>query len=267
MNFHVSVNSWKIPVLLVVLLLLLVWIWETPPGLLGKADAIGFALCHRIDSRTYHLGDRQLPLCARCMGMYLGAMVGLLYQRCLSPKHSGTAPWPVLLMVGLFGLAFAVDGLNSYISLFPNAPDLYIPNNTLRLITGSGMGIALSVILFPAFNQSIWKDWHDRPAINGLRSLAGLLVICLLVDALVLTENPLVLYPLALISTAGGLVLLTMVYTMIWLIVLRAENKYTRFKELAFPLTAGFGVALLQISVLDIMRFFLTGSWEGFYFG
>jgi hypothetical protein len=45
---------------------LLAGLWATPPGLLGKADAIGYAVCHRIDLRSFHLGDRQLPLCARC---------------------------------------------------------------------------------------------------------------------------------------------------------------------------------------------------------
>ncbi len=259
--------SWKKPLLLAVLLITLIWIWETPAGLLGKADAIGFAICHRIDLRSFHLGERQLPLCARCTGMYLGAMFGLVYQESLSHKRSGTAPWRVLILLAFFAIAFAADGLNSYLSLFPGAPTVYTPNNTLRLLTGTGMGIALSVILFPAFNQSVWKDSDAEPAISGFRPLAGLLVIGLLVDALVLIENPLVLYPLALVSAFGGLILLTMVYAMIWLIVLRAENKYTHFSELAFPLVAGFGIALLQIGALDLVRYLLTGSWDGFYLG
>lgn len=265
--FHEWGDSWKKPLLLAVMLIFFIWIWETPSGLLGKADAIGFALCHRIDHRTFHIGDRQLPLCARCMGMYLGAMLGLAYQAYFSPKRSSNAPWRVFIVLGLLGLIWAADGLNSYVSLFPKAPIVYTPNNTFRLLTGTGMGIALSVVLFPAFNQSVWKDHNPQPAIMGLRQIFGLLIIGLLVDALVLTENPLVLYPLALISAAGGVVLLTMVYTMLWLIALRAENKFSRFAELAYPLVAGFGIALLQVGALDLLRYLLTGSWDGFYFG
>jgi uncharacterized membrane protein len=259
--------SWKKFLFLAVLLIVLVWMWETPSGLLGKADAIGYAICHRIEARSFHLGERQLPLCARCMGMYLGAMLGLIYQGSLRHKRSGTAPWRVLVILGFLGAAFAADGLNSYLSLFPGAPTVYTPNNTLRLLTGSGMGIALSVILFPAFNQSVWKDHDPRPAMEGFRPLAGLLAIGLLVDALVLTNNPLVLYPLALISAFGSIILLTIVYTMVWLIVFKAENRYSHFVELAFPLVAGFGIALLQIGALDLVRFLLTHSWEGFYLG
>ena len=38
-------------------------------GILGHADEIGYAVCHQIDLRSFHIGDRPLPLCARCSGM------------------------------------------------------------------------------------------------------------------------------------------------------------------------------------------------------
>ena len=47
-------------------LILFGWLAYTPPGLLGKADAIGYSVCHRIAVRSFMLGDRQVPLCARC---------------------------------------------------------------------------------------------------------------------------------------------------------------------------------------------------------
>src|SRR5512135_3248394 len=63
------------------------WLLNTPPGLLGKADAVGYSVCHRIDARSFHIGNRQLPLCVRCTGMYLGAMLGLVYQAFLAPRR------------------------------------------------------------------------------------------------------------------------------------------------------------------------------------
>ena len=56
------------------------WLDFAPDGLLGKMDAVGYAVCHRIDERSFHLGERALPLCARCSGMQLGALMGLAYQ-------------------------------------------------------------------------------------------------------------------------------------------------------------------------------------------
>ena len=75
-----------------VCVLFLAWLINTPVGLLGKADAVGYAVCHRIDARSFHLGERPLPLCARCSGMYLGAMLGLTYQVRTGWRKSGMPP-------------------------------------------------------------------------------------------------------------------------------------------------------------------------------
>ena len=186
--------------------------------------------------------------------MFLGAILGLAYQGMIGRKRSGTPSWPVIFFFGALVIAFIIDGLNSYLSLFPGFPSLYEPDNTLRLFTGTGMGLAIAAALFPAFNSSVWRTWDSRPALGDLRSVGGLAFLAILVDLLVLTENPLLLYPLALISTAGVLALLTMVYTMAWLMVLRSENRFDRLIELILPLAGGFAMGLVQIGLLDLGR-------------
>lgn len=260
-------KSIKVILLLPVGLLFLGWLLNTPSGLLGKADAIGYAVCHRIDLRTFHLGDRQLPLCARCTGMYLGAMLGLLYQFALGPRRAGSPPRRVIAVLAGLLAAFAVDGLNSYFSLFPIGPILYQPGNVLRLVTGTGMGVVIAAALYPAFNQTIWRDWEPRASLGGLKPLAGLLLLAILLDLVVLSENPLVLYPLALVSAAGVIVLLTMVYTMVWLLIFRAENRFLSLQGLWLPLMGGFALSLLQIGLFDLLRYLLTGTWDGFHIG
>lgn len=254
-------------VFLSVIVLLLGWLLNTPAGLLGKADAVGYAVCHRIDLRSYHLGDRQLPLCVRCSGMYLGAVLGLTYQALTRKRAGGFPPRPVWVVYGLFILAFAIDGVNSYLHLFPGFTGLYEPQNWLRLLTGTGMGLVVAGVLYPAFNQTVWQDWKNIPSVSGLPSLAVLTALALLIDWMVLTGNTLFLYPLALVSAAGVLVLLGMVYTMVWVMLLRRENRALQIRQLLFPLVGGFGLALLQIALLDGLRFFFTGTWDGFHFG
>jgi len=243
------------------------WLLNTPEGVLGKADAIGYAVCHRIDVRSFHLGTRQLPLCARCSGMYLGAMTGLLYQAVRGKRRSGMPPWRVTAVLVALVVAFAIDGLNSYLTLFPGAPNAYQPQNWLRLLTGTGMGVAISGLLYPAFNQTVWSDVDNRPALDGLGFLGLLLALAAGVAVILLTEIPALLYPLALISATGVLVLLTMVYSMLILMVLRRENRYTKVTQLLLPLVGGFGFGLLQIAALDLVRYLLTGTWEGFHLG
>jgi uncharacterized membrane protein len=260
---------WKFGLALVTVLLLSVWLISTPSGLLGKADAVGYAVCHRIDTRSFQFGDRQFSVCTRCTGQYLGALLGLIYQLGLGKRRAGSPSWTVFSVFGLFILAYAVDGLNSFIHLSPGLSPYYLyePNNTLRLLTGTGMGLALSAAILPAFHQTVWKRWDSRPTLGGIRPMVGLIILSVGMVLLVLTENPIVLYPLSVISAIGVIVLLTMVYTLVWLMLLRFENRYESVGQLIFPLMGGFSSALLQIALFDLLRFLFTGTWSGFHIG
>jgi len=265
--------SWKWGVYIVAGLLLLAWLLKTPAGILGKADAVGYAVCHRIDVRSFHIGVRQMPLCARCTGQYLGAMLGLVYQFMSGRRRTGAPPKRVIGVLFLFLLAFAIDGLNSYLhlppllKLFPDIPRLYEPSNVLRLFTGTGMGLVISAALYPAFIGTIYNEIESKPALSGLRSLLLLTILALLVDLLVLTDIQAILIPAALISAGGVLILLTMVYAIVWLMIFHQENRFNSVFQILLPLTSGFIVALSQIAVFDIIRYFLTGTWGGFVFG
>ncbi len=259
--------SWRWLLIPAVGLLLIAWLMYTPPGLLGKADAIGYAVCHRIDLRSFHLGNRQLPLCARCTGMYLGAVLALLFLALTGGRRSGAPPRGILVFLSVLVMAFAIDGVNSFLSLIPAAPHLYEPQNWLRLLTGTGMGLVIAAALYPGFNQAVWMKADDRPSLGSWKKLSLLVGFALVLDLLVLSENPLVLYPLAILSAVGVLVILTMVYCMIWIIILRVEGHFHSFSQLVLPLIGGFGLALLQIALLDLGRYLLTGTWEGFHLG
>jgi uncharacterized membrane protein len=261
--------AWRQILIATAILLLVAWLLSTPGGLLGKADAIGYAVCHRIDARSFHLGDRQIPVCARCTGQYLGAVLGLTFFIRVRPRRTGRPSWTIIGVLIALVAAYALDGLNSYIHLIPNLSRFYLyePSNLLRLVTGTGLGIGLSVMLYPAFSEVIWKHRDARPVLEGFRDFSILLVLGAVVDLLVLSENPLILYPLALISAGGILMLLTIVYTMVVVMVFKSENTYENTSQLVVPFIAGFIIALTQIAVLDFLRFLMTGTWDGFHFG
>ncbi len=252
------------------------WLLYTPPGFLGKLDAIAYAVCHRIAERSFHIGSVQLPLCARCTGMYLGAVTGLVFQSILGGKRSRVPGWGIIAVLVVFLVAFGIDGANSYLYLLkqvrpgilPHIPNIYIPNNTLRLLTGSGMGLGIAAMLFPAFNQSIWADHDDSHAgLSTWKAFGLLLFIQVVIDLLVLTQSPIVLYPVALISVLGVVLLLTMVYTIVWVMITGQENKYTKLRQLWLPILAGFTITMIQTFGIDMLRFWLTGTWGGFPLG
>lgn len=245
-----------------------VWLAFTPPGLLGKADAVGYAICHRIDLRSFHIGDRPMPLCARCTGIYLGVVGAVACLALMGRTRAGGLPRTPLLAVLIgFVAAMGVDGLNSYLTLFPGAPHLYEPNNTLRLVTGTLNGLAVGVLIYPVFNQTVWQDWQDRPVLAGWRELGALVLVAAGLMALTLTEQPVVLYALALLSALGVVGLLTMLYAIGLLILIRRQNAFTAWRAAALPLLAGLTLALLQIAVIDFGRYAVFGTWAGFPIG
>ena len=250
------------------------WSYIAPPGLLGKADAIGYAICHRIDERSFHINGRQLPLCARCTGEFNAAAISLLFFATASGKKSGMPGWKLGAPLLLFFIAFGIDGSNSYLYLLKqtsggaldNIPNLYTPNNTLRLITGSGMGIALASILFPAFNQTVWQKLDPDRALDW-KKLGALIGIIAIVDLLILLDIHAVLYAIAFVSVLGVLALLSLVFSMAWLLIMRQENAFNHLREMWMPFLAGTTLAFLMISVIDLIRFTLTGTWGGFPLG
>jgi uncharacterized membrane protein len=263
---------WFVP--LAALLVLAGFLFITPPGLLGKADGIGYAVCHRIDERSFHLFGRQLPLCARCTGEFNAAAMTFLFLGFVSRKRSRMPPKGILAVLAVFFAAFAIDGSNSYLYLLkqtyegflPQIPNLYVPNNTLRLLTGSGMGIAIASILYPVVNQTLWREQDERRVLTW-REFGGLLGLIFLVDLAILSESPIVLYPIAILSVLGVLALLAMVFTIVWIMIMRQENAFELPGQLWMPVTAGLTLAFLMISVIDLLRLQLTGTWGGFPLG
>ena len=251
--------------------LITAWLSLTPSGFLGKADAIAYAVCHRISSHSFQVNGVQFPLCARCTGMYLGALFGLAYQF-FQPGANGKpggrrGKMPsvkVYVAMGLLVAAFGVDGVNSYLHFFPGFPSLYQPENWLRLVTGMGMGLVMAAGLFPVFHQTMWRYWEDRSALASGKQLAGILIIAVLLVAGVLSGLAVVLYPLMILAVAGVMVLLTMVYSMVIVLLFKKDNQFERYGQLWLTILGGFTLALTQIGVLDLARLTLTGTWAGF---
>ena len=247
--------------------LMVAWLSATPGGLLGKADAIGYAVCHRIDLRSFHLGDRQLPLCARCTGTYLGTTLALGLLSAGGRRRAGLfPPARILFVMALFGLAWAIDGLNSYLHLLRGVAWLYEPNNSLRLVTGMLFGLSLGTVVHAGFTQSVWKEYRPEPVLRSFSDLGILLLGGAVLVGLVLMENPLILYPLALLSSFGIVLVLTAVYMVLALIWLRRDGRASAWRELAWPLLAGVTLALGQIAAIDLARYLLTRTWSGFAF-
>lgn len=241
------------------------WLVGTPPGLLGKADAIGYAICHQIETRTFHAHDHALPLCARCTGTYLGVITALGVVAARGRLRAARLPRiAVLLAMGFVGASFAIDGLNSYLSIFEAYHPPYQPHNTLRLLTGFPFGIGLITIVQPVFNAIVWRHPQDIAPVESLRELLVLYAAAGIVALMVLLKIDVVLVVLGAISVLGVLLMFAVIGAVLFLSITRRENTLVRWRDLVFPALAGLTFAIVVIGGIDAVRYLFTGTWDGF---
>jgi uncharacterized membrane protein len=233
--------------------------------LLAAADWSGYALCHRITERSFTINGRQFPLCARCTGMYLGAAltIAALFLAGRAKRVFLPRKWIFLILLGLVAL-MGIDGINSYSHFFPQAPHLYAPKNWLRLATGMGTGLTLGIIVFAALAQSLWRQPQYMPLIENFRELGAFLLLGLVAAMLVLSNQPALLYVLALVSTAGLLFVVTALNTAVFSVLLHRDGQALNWSDTIGLLLAGFVLAILELGALSAFRWTLTGTMTGF---
>jgi uncharacterized membrane protein len=238
------------------------WLAYTPDSFLGKVDAVGYAVCHRIASHSFTVNGKPLPLCARCSGMYLGALWGIIYQF-INGKRRGGFSRNTLIILCSMAVFFVVDGINSFLALILKHAPIYEPQNWLRLVTGLIVGLLISAVLYPIYIQTVWQTWKSESVLNDRKVIVGLLIGSILILAAMLSGLAVLLYPLAILSGLSVLVVLNLVYSILLLMLFKHENRYNQFKELIPVLVFGLVLTMIQIGSFDLLRYLLTGTWTG----
>jgi uncharacterized membrane protein len=237
----------------------------TPGGLLDKVDAVGSAVCGRIAAHTFVIGGRPLPLCARCTGSFVGALIGFFGQAVVLRRRRAAEfpPIGILIILVLFTLLWAGDGLNSYLDLL-GAKHLYEPSNALRLIVGALNGLTWSGLMYPVLNFTLWKEPSEQRAIRGLGDLAVLLLLDAVFVGMVLSGWDWLLYVIAPLSALGVVAMLCSVNTVLVLTLLRRENLARTPSEAVTALLLGLAAAIVLIGVIDAARSLLLPDGSGF---
>jgi hypothetical protein len=112
----------------------------------------------------------------------------------------------------------------------------------------------------------VWKDALPERVFDW-KKLGMLIAIVLLIDLAVLSENDALLHVIAYLSVLGVLALLVIVFSIVWIMLMRQENVFTSLRELWMPFLAGTTLAFLMLTAIDLLRLRLTGTWGGFPLG
>jgi len=236
------------------------WMLSTPSGINNKIWAVAYSVCEQNPVHTLDFNGRLLPLCSRCTGMYLGTFITMLF---LLPRgRAKKAPsLAKMILLGLFVLAFVVDGVNSLVAtIFPHFA-LYIPENSLRMITGMGMGTAIGNVILPLWNQTFWAEGKDEVLLSSWARFGALLAAETLAVVLVLSKTAWIYFPTVLLSTGMIPVLITMIYTLLWMVFFKHENQVHNWREAFYFVGIGAICAIVQIGLLDVIRYSLSGTW------
>jgi uncharacterized membrane protein len=224
-------------------------------GLLRVVGLFLSGVCHQLPEHTLFLAGVPMPFCARCTGTYLGALLALA-NICLKGRSraSRLPPLRVLAVLGSFVAFWAIDGLNSYWHFLSGNALLYMPSNGLRLATGLGHGLALSIVVFPLFNATLWQSSDSRRSVASLRELSGIVLQLIVLAILLQTGAGVLLYPLLLADVCSVLLMLGMVNTMIVILLLRRENRAQSWRQATLPLGLGLVLAIGEVSGIALLR-------------
>lgn len=218
-------------------------------------DWVGYAVCHRIPERSFFIAARQLPVCARDTGMFVGSLLGAAWLAIALPRRAGMYPSrPYVFLFAAFFAAWAIDGFNSYLLLLRGAPLIYMPQNWLRLTTGAFMGVTLAVFAAALYNQGFWRDAEPSPTVDGPQTMAGLVGCALVTIAATLWGPSALLGPLAAFSALGVVLLLTLVNAMALAMVRSRHGTLQTLRELVPYVVVGAILAIAELAAIASLR-------------
>jgi uncharacterized membrane protein len=108
------------------------------PGLTFAAYRAGSIVCHQRPERSFHLAGVQLPVCARCFGLYLSGAMGLVAAS-IGARRAWPAP-AIRAMLGLAALPIGVTVTLEWLGLIETT-------NLVRMLTGVLLGFAAGFVI------------------------------------------------------------------------------------------------------------------------
>jgi uncharacterized membrane protein len=106
--------------------------------------AIGGVICHQRPERSFFLDGHQLPVCARCTGLYLSGVVGLLGWWAVKTMRG----WPPMTILPRHALRLvALAGVPTALSLAAAASGVWDGSNATRALLAIPLGASAGAIV------------------------------------------------------------------------------------------------------------------------
>jgi uncharacterized membrane protein len=112
--------------------------------LVAFVHAVGGVICHQLPDRSFLIDGRQLPVCARCTGLYLSGAAGLLGWVALkiARRWRGLAVSPRAALAVVAGAA-----LPTLISYATGITGVWDGSNVTRAVLAVPLGAAAGAVV------------------------------------------------------------------------------------------------------------------------
>jgi uncharacterized membrane protein len=114
--------------------------------------AIGSAVCHQIPERSFFWGIHQLPVCARCTGLYVSAVVGLVGWTAIKIARQ----WrPIAIEPQVAIRVLLITAVPTALSLASGITGVWDGSNVTRATLAIPLGASAGAIVAAVFTKDL----------------------------------------------------------------------------------------------------------------
>lgn len=131
-----------------------------PSTLAALTYAIGAIVCHQLPERSFHLSGYQLPVCARCLGIYAGFAVTATIA--LAGRLRFASPGRVVGTARTARGVFIVSAIPTAVTLVLEWSGIWPGSNIVRSFAGVSLGIGVALVVMSAAATLHYNECERR---------------------------------------------------------------------------------------------------------
>ena len=145
-------------------------------------ERMGSAVCHQMAERSLLFNGMQMPLCARCTGIYIGAFFAFCFFFLKKRMQAGNSFTMIqAILTGLAILPVGIDGVGSYLGFWESS-------QLMRMFSGSLVGAIVPGFLLLAGNYDPMKE-NEQPIYENKAELICLMLVSVCFGLFLLTAE------------------------------------------------------------------------------
>ena len=116
--------------------------------------AIGSIVCHQLPERSFHLWGAQMPVCARCTGIYVGAALAPILYALLTVRLKADTTYR-MDATHAARAALLLGALPTIATLAYEWTTGVTASNAIRALAGFPLGAAIAAIVLSAADNQV----------------------------------------------------------------------------------------------------------------